>query len=74
MFGVHAQVSFDSLPKVLEAKWRHSRCIENADATLPHLEVLLHLGSSGGVHGSLQFFAFGLRSLFSSVRFLGGCG
>ena len=41
------------------------RHIENADATPPHLEVILHFGSSGGVHGSLQFFAFGLLSLFS---------
>ena len=42
--------------------------IENAHATPPHLDVILHLGSSGGMHGSLQFFAFGLRSLFSSVE------
>ena len=41
--------------------------IENADATPPHLDVMVHLGSSGGLHGSLQFFAIGLRSLFSSV-------
>ena len=41
---------------------------ENAHATPPHLDVILHLGSSGGMHGSLQFFAFGLRSLFSSVE------
>ena len=44
--------------------------IENADATPPHLEVILHLGSSDGLHGSLQFFAFGLRSLFSSIECL----
>ena len=36
--------------------------IENADATPPHLEVTLRLGSSDGVQGSLQFFAFGLLS------------
>ena len=41
---------------------------ENAHATPPHLDVILHLGSSGGMHGSLQFFAFGLRSLFASVE------
>ena len=33
--------------------------IENADATPPHLEVTLHLGSCNGVQGSCQFFAFG---------------
>ena len=42
--------------------------IENAHATPPHLDVIVHLGSSSGMHGSLQFFAFGLRSLFSSVE------
>ena len=31
--------------------------IENADATPPHLGVILRLVSSDGVHGSLQFFA-----------------
>ena len=45
--------------------------IENADATPPHLDVLLRLDGSAGVHGSLQVFAFGLLSLFS---FLGRCG
>jgi hypothetical protein len=39
--------------------------IENADATPPHLDVLLRLGGSLGVRGSLQFFALGLLSLFS---------
>jgi len=36
--------------------------IENADATPPHLKFFLRLGSSDGVHGSLQFFAMGLFS------------
>ena len=36
--------------------------IENADATPPHLEVTLRLGSSDRVQGSLQFFAIRLRS------------
>ena len=36
--------------------------IENADATPPHLKFFLRLGSPDGVHGSLQFFAFGLLS------------
>ena len=36
------------------------------DATPPHLDVLVRLGGSLGVHGSLQFFALGLLSLFSS--------
>ena len=40
--------------------------IENAHATPPHLEVLLRLGGSLLLHGSLHFFAFGLRSVFSS--------
>ena len=57
--------------------------IENADATPPHLDVFVRLGSSVGVHGSLQFFAFGLLSLFhldvfvrlgSSVGMLCVCG
>ena len=39
--------------------------IENADATPPHLNVLVRLCGSLGVHGSLQFFALGLLSLFS---------
>ena len=38
-----------------------------ADATPPHLDVMLRLGGSLRVHGSLQFFAFGLFSLFSTV-------
>ena len=37
--------------------------IENADATPPHLDVLLRLGGSLAVHGSLQFFAFGFGLL-----------
>ena len=42
---------------------RVSLVIENADATPPHLDVLVHLGDSVVVHGSLQFFASGLLSL-----------
>ena len=36
--------------------------IENADATPPHLGVILRLVSSDGMQGSLQVFAFGLFS------------
>ena len=43
--------------------------IENADATLPHLYVLWRLGSSDGVQGSLQFFAFGFSRNLSPVHF-----
>ena len=39
--------------------------IENADATPPHLDVILRLGSSVGMHGSLQFFALGCSACFS---------
>ena len=45
--------------------------IESADATPPHLDVLLRLGGSLGMHGSLQFFAFGLLSLFSFLSVAG---
>jgi len=41
--------------------------IEKADATPPHLEVFLRLGGSLRVHGSVQFFAFGLFCLFPTV-------
>ena len=44
--------------------FKDSKYIEKADATPPHLEVFLRLGGSLRVHGSLQFFAFGLFSLF----------
>ena len=44
---------------------------ENADATPPHLDVLLRLGGSLWLHGPLQFFAFGLLSLFSFFEYCG---
>ena len=69
------KVSF-VMPWFLQARqnwvrWRECcRDIEilgTLDAIPPHLNVLLRLGGSLGVHGSLQFLAFGLLSWFSTL-------
>ena len=50
-----------------------SLLIENADATPPHLEVTLLLGSSDGVQSSLLFFAIFAEHLPKGLFHLPAC-
>ena len=40
--------------------------MENADATPPHLDVLLRLGSSGDMLGFCSYSATGSRAIFTT--------
>ena len=48
--------------------------IENAHATPPHLDVILHLGSSGGVHGSFAVICVWVAQFVFVYSILGDVG
>ena len=48
--------------------------IENTHATPPHLDVILHLGSSGGVHGSFAVICVWVAQFVFVYSILGDVG